>query len=71
MPIGFLIGLPLGPVIKNQLGYVPLFTIASLVTLTSIIYVIFIMKESIPAETKPTDPNAIKLRPDKGEAKAE
>ena len=66
MPIGFLIGLPLGPLIKNQLGYVPLFSIAALVTLSAIIYVIFVMKESIPIETKPTDPNAIRIRPDKG-----
>ena len=66
MPIGFLIGLPLGPLIKNQLGYVPLFSIAALVTLSAIIYVIFVMKESIPTETKPTDPNAIRIRPDKG-----
>ena len=45
MPIGFLMGLPLGVYIKNNYGYITVFSIASCVMTTCILYVIFMVKE--------------------------
>ena len=43
--IGFLIGVPLGTFIKNQHGYIAVFSVAAGVIFFCILYVIFIVKE--------------------------
>ena len=52
MPIGFIVGLPLGIYIKDNFGLVPLYSVASGCVLISIIYVFFIVKDSRKLENK-------------------
>ena len=46
MPIGFIVGLPFGTFIKNNLGLVVLYSIAAGITLVAMLYVFFVVKDS-------------------------
>ena len=50
MSFGYMMGLPLGTFIKNQYGFVTLFSTASMIILTTILYVIFVLKETVKKE---------------------
>ena len=64
MPIGFLIGLPLGTLIRSNFGYVALYLTAACNILTAILYVAFILKESIKKDIN--DEGKITIKPNKG-----
>ena len=67
MPIGFLIGLPLGTLIRSNFGYVALYLTAACNILTAILYVAFILKESIKKDTNnDNDEGKITIKPNKG-----
>ena len=68
MPIGFLIGLPLGTFIRNNYGFVALFFTAALVILSAILYVFFVLKESVQKEpmTEKTNNVTATIKLDKG-----
>ena len=64
--IGYLIGVPLGTYIKNQHGYIAVFSVAAVVILACILYVIFIVKEKEKHQTGETDgPTELKIKLDK------
>ena len=67
MPIGFLIGLPLGVYIKNNCGYITVFSIASCVIFTCILYVIFMVKEKkrIVEKSEESEDDELKIKLDK------
>ena len=67
MPIGFLIGLPLGVYIKNNCGYITVFSIAACVIFTCILYVIFMVKEKkrIVEKSEESEDDELKIRLDK------
>ena len=67
MPIGFLIGMPLGVYIKNKCGYITVFAIASCVMVTCILYVIFMVKEKKKVVDKSEEPedDELKIKLDK------
>lgn len=46
MPIGFMVGTPVGVWIRNHYGLVTLYTVATAVSLSAIIYVLFVVRES-------------------------
>ena len=46
MPIGFMVGTPVGVWIRNHYGLVTLYTVATTVSLAAIIYVLFVVRES-------------------------
>ena len=71
MPIGFLIGLPLGTFIRNNHGFVALFATAALIILTAILYVFFVLKESVQKQprTEKTNNVAPTIQPNKGKRK--
>ena len=46
MPIGFIVGLPFGTFIKNNLGLVVLYSIAAGITLIAMVYVFLVVKDS-------------------------
>eukprot|EP00092_Neocalanus_flemingeri_P036288 GFUD01039510.1.p1 GENE.GFUD01039510.1~~GFUD01039510.1.p1 ORF type:complete len:539 (-),score=81.11 GFUD01039510.1:778-2394(-) len=46
MPIGFITGLPFGTYIKNNFGFVPLFSVAAGIIILAILYVFFFVKDS-------------------------
>ena len=50
MSIGYMMGLPIGTFIKNNYGFVALFSTASMIILTAILYVIFVLKETVKKE---------------------
>ena len=72
MPIGFLIGLPLGTFIRNNYGFVALFFTAALVILSAILYVFFVLKESVQNEpmTEKTNNVTPTIKLDKGMRKS-
>ena len=55
MPIGFVIGLPLGTFIKKTYGYVTLYSMAACVILSCILYVVFVVKEEKKKVKQPED----------------
>ena len=67
MPIGFLIGLPLGVYIKNNYGYITVFSVAACVMLTCILYVIFMVKEKkkIVDKSEESEDDELKITLDK------
>ena len=67
MPIGFLIGLPLGVYIKNNYGYIKVFSIASCVMIACILYVIFVVKEKKRTvdKSEESEDDELKIRLDK------
>ena len=67
MPIGFLIGLPLGVYIKNNYGYITVFSIAACIMLTCILYVIFVLKEKkkIVDKSEESEDDELKITLDK------
>ena len=46
MPIGIIVGLPFGTLIKNNLGLVVLYSIAAGITIIAMVYVFFVVKDS-------------------------
>ena len=66
MPVGFMVGLPLGPIIRYKFGYVTLFLVAAIIILIAILYVLFILKETIKRQPQKENDDEIKLRLDKG-----
>ena len=67
MPIGFIIGIPLGVYIKNNSGYITVFSIASCVMLSCILYVIFLVKEKkrIVEKSEEAEDDELKIKLDK------
>ena len=45
MPIGIIVGLPFGTLIKNNLGLVVLYSIAAGITIIAMVYVFFVVKD--------------------------
>ena len=66
MPVGFMVGLPLGPIIRYKFGYVTLFLVAAIIILIAILYVLFILKETIKRKPKESDDDGLQLRLNKG-----
>ena len=66
MPVGFMVGLPLGPIIRYKFGYVTLFLVAAIIILIAILYVLFILKETIKRKPKECDDDGLQLRLNKG-----
>ena len=65
MPIGFCIGLPLGTWIRNNHGFVALYTTAGSMILVAMLYVAFSLKESVSRHPKDKGDDII-VKPDKG-----
>ena len=64
--IGFLIGVPLGTYIKNQHGYIAVFSVAAGVLFSCILYVIFVVKEKEkPQAGEPEESAELKIKLDK------
>ena len=62
--IGYLIGVPLGTYIKNQHGYIAVFSVAAGVLFSCILYVIFIVKEK-PQTGEHEESAELKIKLDK------
>ena len=64
--IGILIGVPLGTYIKNQHGYIAVFSVAAGVLFSCILYVIFVVKEKEKPQTgEPEESAELKIKLDK------
>ena len=64
--IGILIGVPLGTYIKNQHGYIAVFSVAAGVLFSCILYVIFVVKEKEKPQTGESEESAeLKIKLDK------
>jgi len=46
MPVGYIVGLPLGTFIKNSLGYVVLYSISTTVVFLAMVYVVFVVRDN-------------------------
>ena len=66
MPIGFCIGLPLGTWLRNNHGFVALYLTAGSMVLLAMLYVLFILKESVSRNAKDKG-DVIIVKPDKGD----
>ena len=63
--IGSCIGLPLGTYIKNNHGFIAVFSAGGAMILVAMAYVIFMVKESVVQDTREND-NRLQLKLDKG-----
>ena len=66
MPIGFIVGLPFGTFIKNNLGYAALYSIAAAIILLAMVYVFFVVKDSRKAKKQEDHNSQIVLGCNKG-----
>ena len=46
LPAGLVVGLPVGSYVRNTYGLVPLYSLATGVTLLAMVYVLWVVKES-------------------------
>ena len=60
--IGILIGVPLGTYIKNQHGYIAVFSVAAGVLFSCILYVIFVVKEKEKPQTAEESEESAELK---------
>ena len=64
--IGVLIGVPLGTYIKNNHGYIAVFSVAAGVLFSCILYVIFlVMEKEKPQSGEPEESAELKIKLDK------
>ena len=64
--IGSCIGLPLGTYIRNNYGFIAVFSAGGATILVAILYVIFIVEESVVQNKKEDNDNPGQLKMDKG-----
>ena len=73
LSIGFVIGRPLGTFLKESYGFVTLFSIATCVILSCILYVVFVVKEQKKnvgyQENETKEDSELKLKLDRSELK--